>query len=136
MLFLAPWLTASNQITFLTGADARLLLTGARSGHPDWPLSTSFPSSPSSAHGVWAAPGMAEAICIPVLSTQAAAPSTLYQVVSGLPLHLRAELSGFLEILQDKDIRCKMNHILLSAAKGKTEEVAEMVQSWPHDVSW
>ena len=35
-----------------------------------------------------------------------------------------------------KDIRCKMNHILLSAAKGKPEEVAEMVQSWPHDVSW
>lgn len=79
---------------------------------------------------------MVKATCSPTPSTQAVSPSTLHQVISGLPFHLRDELSGFLEILQDKDVGCKVDHVLLSAAKGQAQVVAEMVQSWPHDISW
>lgn len=61
---------------------------------------------------------------------------TLDQVVSGVPLHLRAQLPGFLKILQDEDVGGKVDHVLLSAANGQAQEVAEVAQGRPHDVSW
>lgn len=127
-----PWLTTSTQSLALTGVAPAPADTG-RSGHRSG-LTQPLPSlPPSTVPGVRATPAVMAAF-LPTPSTSS--PSTLYQVISGLPLHFGAELPGFLKILQDKDIGRKVDHVLLSAAKGQPQEAAEVAHGGPHDVSW
>lgn len=94
-----------------------------------------LPFTPPTVPGVWAA--LSSHGCLPPHTLNlGSSPSTLYQVISGLPLHLGAELPGFLKILQDKDVGRKVDHVLLSTAKGQPQKVAEVAQRGPHDISW
>lgn len=108
-----------------------------RSGHLEWPcLPTLFLFLPTCRTWCVSCPQPGHG-CLPLhILHPGSSPNTLYQVVGGLPLHIGAELPGFLKILQDKDVGRKVDHVLLSTAKGQPQEVAEVVQGWPHDISW
>lgn len=60
---------------------------------------------------------------------------TLQQVVGGLVLHLRAELPGFLQVLQNKDVGGKVDHVLLPTAKGQPQQFVQVIQGWAHHVA-
>ena len=71
-------------------------------------------------------------VCTEVHS--ASALLTLQQIVSGLRLHVRTELLGLLQVLQDKDVGGEVDHVLLPTAKGQTQELVQVVQGGPHHV--
>lgn len=60
---------------------------------------------------------------------------TLQQVVGGLVLHLRAELPGFLQVLQNKDVGGKVDHVLLPTAKGQPQQFVQVIQGRAHHVA-
>lgn len=60
---------------------------------------------------------------------------TLQQVVCGLILHLRAELPGLLQVLQNKDIGGKVDHVLLPTAKGQPQQFVQVIQGRSHHVA-
>lgn len=61
---------------------------------------------------------------------------TLQQVVGGFVLNLRAELPGFLQVLQHKDIGGKVDHVLLPTSKGQPQQFVQIIKSWAHHVPW
>lgn len=60
---------------------------------------------------------------------------TLQQVVGGLVLHLRAELPGFLQVLQNKDVGGKVDHVLLPTAKRQPQQFVQVIQGRAHHVA-
>lgn len=61
---------------------------------------------------------------------------TLQQVVGRLVLHIGAELPGFLQVLENKDVGSKIDHVLLPTAKRQPQEFVKIIKSWPHHVPW
>lgn len=52
---------------------------------------------------------------------------TLQQVVSCFILDLRAELSGFLQVFENKDVGGKVDHVLLPTSKGQPQQFVQVV---------
>lgn len=59
---------------------------------------------------------------------------TLQQVFGCFILNIRAELSGFLQVLENKDIGSKVDHILLPTPKGQPQQFVQIIKSWSHHI--
>lgn len=52
---------------------------------------------------------------------------TLQQVVSCLILDLRTELPGLLQVLENKDVGSKVDHVLFSTPKWQTQQLVQVI---------
>lgn len=59
---------------------------------------------------------------------------TLQQVVGRFVLHIGAELPGFLQVFENKDVGSKVDHVLLSTSERQPQQSVKIVKGWPHHV--
>lgn len=43
---------------------------------------------------------------------------------------------GFLKVLEHKDVGSEVDHVLLPTTKGKSEELVEIFEGRPHNITW